>query len=201
MITANKVGLGLLCHCPVLFQMLNLVSVGCSKICNHAPVVASNDDTTSTGWLLLVVTISDSKASLLVCVLQNICILVLANAAKEDHRVGLEQVLRTKGIVSLKIMDIHFDTASPLHEQPGRLFSMHIGPSQVPTNWAFLLVSTYLSSSCCVLSCTSCQQLRIAVLDQLLVKCQVLLLSEDGVVCLQAILLKKCVVTNLTQSA
>lgn len=134
MITANKVCLGLLCHCPVLFQMLNLVSVGCSKICNHAPVVASDDDTTSTGWLLLVVTISDSKASLLVCILQNICILVLANAAEEDHGVGLKQVLRAEAIVSLKIVDISFGTASPFDKEPGRLLSTHIGSSQVPTD-------------------------------------------------------------------
>ena len=93
MVSTNEVGFGFLCDAPVLLQMLDFVSVCCGKIGDHASVVASNDDTTSSGWLLLIVPVANSKTSLLVGILEDLGVLVVADTPKEDYRVWLEQVL------------------------------------------------------------------------------------------------------------
>lgn len=48
----------------------------------------------------------------------------------------------------------------------------------------------YLSTSCGVLSGAASNELRIMVLDQILVETHVLLLGQNGVVGLQAVLLE-----------
>jgi len=59
------------------------------------------------------------------------------------------------------------------------------------------LSAAYLCSSCGVLRSTSSQQLGIAVLHELLEQSHVLFLGQDGIVWLEAILLKKGLITVL----
>ena len=85
MVATNEVCLGLLCDAPVLIQVFNLVTVGRSKVCAHAPVVSCNDHTATTGRFLLIDMVSHGKTGLLVCVLEDIGILVLSDGAEEDY--------------------------------------------------------------------------------------------------------------------
>lgn len=52
-----------------------------------------DDHTAATGPLLIIVAVADGQSSLLVGVLQDVCVLVLADASEEDYRVRWEQIL------------------------------------------------------------------------------------------------------------
>lgn len=93
MVSTNEVGFSFLCDAPVLLQMLDFVSVCCGKIGDHASVVASDDDTASSSWLLFVVPVANSEASLLVGILKDFGVLVVTDTPEKDYRVWLEQVL------------------------------------------------------------------------------------------------------------
>jgi hypothetical protein len=84
-VSTNKVCLGVLHNAPVLLQVLNLVEVGSSEVGAHASVVASDDHTASSSRGLLVISVTHSKAGLLVGLLQDVGIFVLADTAEEDN--------------------------------------------------------------------------------------------------------------------
>lgn len=93
MVSTHEVGFCFFCDTPVLLQMLNLVGIRCGKIGDHASVVAGDDDTTTSSWLLFVISVANSESGLLVGVLENFGVFVVADAAEEDYGIGLEQVL------------------------------------------------------------------------------------------------------------
>jgi hypothetical protein len=78
----------------VLLQVVKLVAVGSSEVGAQAAVVASDNDTATAGGLSLVDTVADLKTSLLSGISENVGVLVLANAAEVDDRLGRENVLR-----------------------------------------------------------------------------------------------------------
>lgn len=77
-----------------LLQVLDLVVVGSGQVGAHAAVVAGNDNTATASGVLLIVAVLNAKADLLDRLLQNLGVLVLADAADEDGGVGREDVLR-----------------------------------------------------------------------------------------------------------
>jgi len=77
----------------LLLQVLDLVVVGSRKICAKRAVVASDDDTAAAGGGLLVVEVLGLDASVSRDLLKGLAVLVLANAANVDGRVGCEHVL------------------------------------------------------------------------------------------------------------
>lgn len=97
--TTNVVDLGILDLLPdvVLLQMLKLVVVGSGKICAERAVVASDDDTTATSGGLLVVEVLGLDTGLLADVLEGLAVLVLADAANVEDRLGGQDVLGTTG--------------------------------------------------------------------------------------------------------
>lgn len=76
-----------------LLQVLNLVLVGSSEVSAHATVVASDNDTAFASGLSLVDTVLSVDTSLLAGLLQDVTVLVLANAANVDDRVLGEHIL------------------------------------------------------------------------------------------------------------
>lgn len=74
-------------------QVLHLVVVGSREIGAQRAVVAGNDNTAATGWGLLVIEVLGLDARFPADPLQSLAILVLADAANVDDRVGLEDVL------------------------------------------------------------------------------------------------------------
>lgn len=94
-VTTNIVDLSLLNLRPDLrqLQVLELVLVGGSKVGAHAAVVAGNDDTTLAGGLDIVDTVLRLDTGLGAGLLEEIGVLVFANAANVDDRVVGEHVL------------------------------------------------------------------------------------------------------------
>lgn len=97
MVSTDEVSLCFLCDAPVLLQVLNLVRIRCSKIGAHASVVTCDNDTASASWLLLVIAVLDCQTGFLVCLHQDVGILVLSDAAEEDYLVRRKQIL-AKGL-------------------------------------------------------------------------------------------------------
>lgn len=95
----NVVNLGVLDLLPdvVLLQVLQLVVVGGSKVCAERAVVASDDDTTASSGGLLVVEVLGLHTSLLADVLEGLAVLVLANTANVEDRLGGQDVRGTAG--------------------------------------------------------------------------------------------------------
>ena len=95
-VATNIVELGLLNKGPDvrLLQVLNLVLIGGSKVSAHAAVVASDDNTTLAGGLRLIHPILGVNASLLAGLLEDLSVLVLANATNVDNRLLGEHVLQ-----------------------------------------------------------------------------------------------------------
>lgn len=81
----------------VLLQVLKLVVVGSSKICAERAVVAGDDDTTATGGGLLIVKVLGLDTSLLADVLEGLTVLVLADTANVEDRLGGQDVRGTTG--------------------------------------------------------------------------------------------------------
>lgn len=94
-VATDVVDLGVLHELPDLglLQVIKLVGVGSGKVGAHAAVVAGDDDTATARGLLLIVAVLDAEANLLDGLLQDIGVLVLADAANVDGRVGREDVL------------------------------------------------------------------------------------------------------------
>lgn len=92
-VSTDKVSAAVLNHVPVGLQVLNFVAVRSCKVGAHAPVVSCDNDTTSSCGLLLIHVVSNLKACFLVCSLEDLGVLVLADGAKEDDRVWLKNVL------------------------------------------------------------------------------------------------------------
>lgn len=105
MVSADKVVLAVLHNVPVLLQMLNLVVVCSGKVGAHAAVVARDDNTAAAGGLLVVDPVSDGEAGLLVGLLQDVGILVLADAAEVDDGIGGEQVLLISNVSAVQHVD------------------------------------------------------------------------------------------------
>jgi hypothetical protein len=76
----------------LLLQMLELVVVGSSEVSAHGAVVAGDDHTAATSGSLLVVEVFGLDASVGRDLLQSLAVLVLANAADVDDRLGLKDV-------------------------------------------------------------------------------------------------------------
>lgn len=93
MVATNEVCLALLDDVPVLLQVVELVAVGGGKVGAQAAVVASHNNATAAGGLLLIDTVADLKTSLLGGVGEDVGVLVLADAAKVDDGLGREDVL------------------------------------------------------------------------------------------------------------
>jgi hypothetical protein len=99
-VSTDVVDLGLLNQRPDLglLEVLNLVLVGSSKVGAHAAVVASDNNTTLTGRLRLINTVLGVDTGLLASLLEDVTVLVLANAANVDNGLLRKQVLQ----ISLK---------------------------------------------------------------------------------------------------
>jgi hypothetical protein len=93
-VATNEVCLALLDDVPVLLQVIKLVAVGSSKVGDQAAVVASDNDTATTGGSGLVDAVADLKTSFLGGIGEDVGVLVLANAAKVDNGLGREDVLQ-----------------------------------------------------------------------------------------------------------
>lgn len=95
MVATDEVDLSLLNEAPDLglLEVIKLVLVGSSQMGNQASVVASDDDTTSTGGLNIIHTVLNSETSLCTGLPEDIGILVLANAADVEDRVLRENIL------------------------------------------------------------------------------------------------------------
>lgn len=147
MVTADVDGLGILYQGPDLWslQVLELVVVGSGEIGAHASVVASDDDTATASWVVGIDTILHAEAGLLVRILQDVGVLVVANAAEVDDGVVGEQVL---------------------------------------------------CATSSVLCCSAGNELCLEVVEEFIVEAKVLLLSEDGVVLLQLILVQESLVAG-----
>lgn len=98
-VTSNVDELGLLDQGPDLWllQVLHLVVVGSSKVSDHRSVVASDNNTAAAGLLLWIDAVFDTKTCLLVGLLQDVGILVIADAAKVDDGVVWKDILGTAG--------------------------------------------------------------------------------------------------------
>ena len=76
----------------LLLQVLDLVVVGGSEIGAHGAVVAGDDNTAATSGSLLVVEVFGLDTSVGRDLLESFAVLVLANAADVDDRLGLQNV-------------------------------------------------------------------------------------------------------------
>lgn len=94
-VTTHVVDLSLLDERPDvgLLQVVELVLVGSGKVGAHAAVVAGDDDTALAGGLSIVDTVLGVDTSLLAGLLQDLAVLVVADAANVDDGVVREQVL------------------------------------------------------------------------------------------------------------
>jgi hypothetical protein len=93
-VATDEVCLALLDNVPVLLQVVKLVAVGSSKVGDQAAVVASDNDTATTGGSGLVDAVADLKTSFLGGIGEDVGVLVLANAAEVDNGLGREDVLQ-----------------------------------------------------------------------------------------------------------
>ena len=93
----EKLGILDLLPDALLLQMLDLVVVRSRKIGAKRAVVASDDDTAAACRCLLIVEVLGLDASLARDLLERLAVLVLADAANVDGRLGLENVLRASG--------------------------------------------------------------------------------------------------------
>jgi hypothetical protein len=93
-VATDKVCLALLDDVPVLLQVVKLVAVGSSKVGDQAAVVASDNDTATTGGSGLIDAVADLKTSLLGGIGEDVGVLVLAHAAEVDNGLGREDVLQ-----------------------------------------------------------------------------------------------------------
>lgn len=82
-----------------LLQVIHLVVVCGSKISAHRSVVTSDDNTATSGGVLLGDTVLGTKTGLLVGLLEDGGILVVSDAANVDNRVVWENVLSTTSSV------------------------------------------------------------------------------------------------------
>lgn len=144
--TTNVVNLSVLDELPDLglLQVVKIVVVGGTEISAQASVVASNDSTATTGLLLRINTVLDSKASSLDSIVENGRVLVVTGTTDVDNAVGREDVL---------------------------------------------------STSSTVLSRTTSNELGVVVVEEVFVEREVLLLSEDSIVRLEAVLIQKGLIT------
>lgn len=95
MVTTDVEELGLLDEGPDvgLLQVVKLVLVGSSKVSAHAAVVTSDDDTALAGGLSIVDAVLGVDTSLFAGLLEDLAVIVLADAANVDDGVVGEQVL------------------------------------------------------------------------------------------------------------
>lgn len=95
MVTTNVVVLRLLDERPDtwLLQVLNLVFIGGGQMGDHRSVVAGDDDTATTSRLRIVDTVFSVDTSLVASLLEDIGILVTADAPDVEHGVRGEHVL------------------------------------------------------------------------------------------------------------
>jgi hypothetical protein len=97
-VSTNVVELGLLNQRPDfgLLEVLNLVLVGSSKVGTHAAIVASDDNTTLAGRLGFINTVLGVDTGLLTGLLEDVTVLVLANAANVDNGLLGKHVLKNR---------------------------------------------------------------------------------------------------------
>lgn len=86
MVTADVDGLGVLNQAPDLrsLQVLNLVLVGSGEVGAHAAVVAGDDDTATSSWVVSIDAVLDTETGLLVGLLQSSGVLVVTDTANVD---------------------------------------------------------------------------------------------------------------------
>lgn len=147
MVTTNVVDLRVLNQAPDLrlLQVVQAIVVGGSQVGAHTPVVASDHHTAAARGLGGLDAVLDAEPDLLDGILEDACVLVVADAANEHDTVIGQHVLGASGGV---------------------------------------------------LRGTAGDQLRLVVVQQLLIQRLVLLLGQDRVVSLQAILRKEFVAAN-----
>lgn len=151
-----------------LLQVLNLIVIGSSKVSAQTTIVARDYDTTNTRWLFLVDAIFCVNTSLFANVPEQLAILVFADAADVGNRVGWKDILdyRRKRIYQNTLDQRHYSAVS------------------------------YLSTTSCVLRRTTSNADCLGVLSKVFKQTHVLLLGKDCVIGLQAIFLKKGVITG-----
>jgi hypothetical protein len=139
--------------------------------------VAGDDNTAATGGCLLVVEVFGLDAGVAGDLLQGLAVLVFANAANVDDRLGLEDVLYNDAL-----------------DNAGTSFNMEqiAKESRIcscGTDKKGLV--TYRSASRSILRSSTSDQNSVVVLDQVLVKTHMLLrVCENSIISLQAILVK-----------
>lgn len=146
-VTADVDGLGVLNQAPDLgsLQVLNLVVVGSSEISAHATVVAGDDDTATSGWVVSIDAILNTETGLLVGLLESSGVLVVADAANVNNRLLGENVLCATGSV---------------------------------------------------LGSATSDELGIEVVEEVLVKTEMLLFGKNSIVLLQTVLVKESLVSS-----
>lgn len=100
-VAADVDGLGVLNQAPDLgfLQVLNLVVVGSGEVGAHAAVVAGDDDTATSSWVVSIDAVLDTETGLLVGLLQSSGVLVVTDTANVDDRLLGEDVLCATGSV------------------------------------------------------------------------------------------------------
>lgn len=97
--TTDIEDLGVLDELPDLglLQVIDIVVVGSTEVGAETSVVASDDNTTSSGLLLGVDSVLDTEASSLDGIVKNGGVLVVTGTTEVDDAVGREDVLSTSG--------------------------------------------------------------------------------------------------------
>lgn len=98
-VTADVDGLGGLNQAPDLglLQVINLVVVGSGKVGAHAAVVAGDDDTATSSWVVLIDAVLNTETGLLVGLLESSSVLVVTDTANVDDGLLRENVLCATG--------------------------------------------------------------------------------------------------------
>jgi hypothetical protein len=122
--------------------------------------MAGDNDTAAAGGLSLVDPVLGVQAGLVAGVDQDICVLVLSDAADVQHGFGGKDVL-DKVLATESMRKIEYEISGP-----------------------------HLSTTGSVLGSTTSDQFRIAVLDEVFVEAHVLLFGEDGIVGFYAVFLE-----------
>lgn len=100
-VATDEVSLALLDNVPVGLKVVKLVAVGSSKVSAQAAVVASDNNTATTGGCGLVDAVADLEASLLGGIGKDVGVLVLTDTAEVDDGLGREDVLAVGSILGL----------------------------------------------------------------------------------------------------
>ena len=146
-VTTDVVELSILYEAPDLglLQVVEAVVVGSTEVSAKTAVMASDDNTATTGLDLGVDAVLDTQAGSLACIVEDGRVFVVSGTSEVDDAVGGQDVLCASGRV---------------------------------------------------LGGAASNQLGLAVVEELLVKGQMLLLGKDGIVGLQSVFLKQGLITN-----